>query len=72
MEYQKIINTYDDATNQLSKFRTRIWAEIIESKGKYSNSNLRFKISMIGSILCDYKNAYIPVNKTIAVLNKAS
>ena len=34
----------DNATNQPSKFRTRDWSEINdESKGKYDNSNIRFK-----------------------------
>ena len=28
MEYQKIINTLDDTTNQSSKFRKRNWVEI--------------------------------------------
>ena len=28
MEYQKIANLIDDASNQRSKFRTRNWVEI--------------------------------------------
>ena len=28
MEYQKTANLIDDASNQLSKFRTKIWVEI--------------------------------------------
>ena len=28
MEYKKIINSFDNTTNQLSKFRTRNWVEI--------------------------------------------
>ena len=48
MEYQKIINLINDTTNQPSKFKTRKWVEINdESKGKYDNSNIRFKTSMI-------------------------
>ena len=44
MEYQKTINPLGDTTNQPSKFRTRNCAEINdESKGKYDNSNIRFK-----------------------------
>ena len=36
MEYQKILNLSNDATNQPSKFRTRNWFEIIaESKVRY-------------------------------------
>ena len=73
MEYQKRINLLDDTTNQPSKFRTRNWFEINEeSKGKYDNSNIRFKTSMISSILCHYSNAYILVKRTITVLNTAA
>ena len=28
MEYQKIINSLDDTSNQKSKFRTKNWVEI--------------------------------------------
>ena len=70
MEYQKIINLQDDTTNQPSKFRTRNWVEINnESKGKYDNSNIRFKTSMTRSNLCDYHDAYILVKGTITVPN---
>ena len=66
MEYQKIINLLDDTTNQQSKFRTRNWVEINdESKGRYDNSNIRFKTFMIRSNLCDYSDAYILVKGTI-------
>ena len=52
MEYQRIINLLDDTTNEPSKFRTRNWVEINDqSKGKYDNSNIRFKTSMIRSNL---------------------
>ena len=48
MEYQKIINLVDDTASQPSKFRTKIWVEINhESKGKYDNSGIRFKIHMM-------------------------
>ena len=30
MEYQKIVNLLEDASNQLSKFRTKNWVEIID------------------------------------------
>ena len=59
MEYRKLINLLDDTTNQLSKFRTRNQVENNDSKGKYDNSNIRFKKSMIRSNLCDYSDTYI-------------
>ena len=70
MDYQKIINLLDDTTNQPSKFRARNWVEINdESKGKYDNSNVRFKTSMIRSNLCDYSDAYILVKGNVTVSN---
>ena len=70
MKYQKILNLLDDTTNQSSKFRTRNWVEInYESKGRYDNSNIRFKTFMIRSNLSDYSNSHILVRGTITVLN---
>ena len=68
MEYQKIINLLEDTTNHPSNFRTKNWVETNdESKGKYDNSKIRFKISMVRSNLCYYSDAYILVKGTIAV-----
>ena len=60
MEYQKMINLLDNAMNQPSEFRTRKWVEINDrSQGKYENSRIRFKTSMIRSDLCVYSDPYI-------------
>ena len=40
-----------------------------ESKGRYDNSNARFKTSMIKSSLCGYSDTYILVKGTITVPN---
>ena len=73
MEYQKIINLLDDKTNQPLKFKTRNWVEINdESKGRYDNSNIRFKTSMIRSNLCDYSDPYILVKGIFTVPNTAA
>ena len=73
MEYQKITNLVDDTTNQPSKFRTRDWVKINdESKGRYDNSNIRFKTTPIRSSLCDYSDAYTLVKETITVRNMAT
>ena len=74
MEYQKIANLLDDASNQLSKFRTRNWVKINdESRGTYNvNSQIKFKITMLKSSLCDYSDAYILVKGTITVNNTAA
>ena len=37
MEYQKLANLLEDASNQLSKFRKKNWVEIIdESRATYA------------------------------------
>ena len=74
MEYQKIANLIDDTSNQPSKFRTRNWVEINdESRGAYNvNGQIKFKITMLKSSLCDYSDAYILVKETISVNNTAA
>ena len=69
MEYQKIANLIDDTSNQPSKFRTKNWVEINdESRGTYNvNSQIKFKTTMLKSILCDYSDAYILVKGTITI-----
>ena len=70
MEYQKLVNLLDNTSNQPSKFRTKNWVEINEDvRGVYSpNKQIRFKTSMLRSILCDYSDAYILVRGNITVL----
>ena len=67
MEYQKIANFLDNASNQLSKFRTKNWVEINDDSGETYNANkqIKFKTTMLKSSLCDYNDAYIPVKGTI-------
>ena len=74
MEYQKIANLIDDTSNQPSKFRTKNLVEINnESRGIYNvNSQIKFKTTMLKSILCDYSDAYILVKGTICVNNTAA
>ena len=68
MEYQKIGNLLDSASNQPSKFRTRDWIETNdESSGTYIGNDIRFKITMLRSNLCDYADAYILVTGTITI-----
>ena len=66
MEYQKIANLLDSASNQPSKFRTRNWVKINdENRGRYDSNNIKFKTTMLRSNLCDYADAYIDVKATI-------
>ena len=65
MEYQKISNLLESASDNLSKFRTRNWVEVNdESRGNYADSDIRFKTTMLRSNLCDYADSYILVNGT--------
>ena len=60
--------------NQPIKFRTKYWVEINdESRETYINANqIRFKLSMLKSSLCDYGQAYILVTETITIPNTAA
>ena len=65
MEYQKITNLLDDASNQPSGWN---WVEINdESRGTYTGNSVKFKTTMLRSNLCDYADAYILVNGTITI-----
>ena len=74
MEYQKIVNLLDSASNQPSKFRTKNWIEINDnSRGAYGvNKQNKFKTSMLRSSLCDYSDAYILVKGNISINNTAA
>ena len=74
MEYQKIEDLLDNASNQSFTFRTKNWVEIIdESRGTYAvNKQIKFKTSMLRSSLCDYSDAYILVKGNITVNNTAA
>ena len=68
MEYQKITNLLDNASNQPSKFRTRNWTEINdESRGIYTGNETRSKTTMLRPNSCDYADAYILVKGTITI-----
>ena len=58
MEYQKITNLLEYASNQASKFRTKNWVEInYESRSGYNaNSQIKSKTKMLKSSLCDYSD----------------
>ena len=64
MEYRKIINLLDNAPNRSTKFKTKDWVEINDdTRGMYNtNSQFKFKMSMLKSGLCDYSDTYILVS----------
>ena len=61
MEYEKMINFLNNTPNQTPKFRTKIWIERNDQpRGVYNtNSDIRFKTTMLKSSLCDYSDANI-------------
>ena len=68
MEYQKIANLLESTSHNLSKFRTRNWVEINDdSRGTYTNADIKFKSTMLKSNLCDYADAYIFVKGRITI-----
>ena len=69
MEYQKMINFLHHVSNQPSKVRTKTWIEINDQSIRvYStNSDIRFKTTMLKSILCDYSDACILDKGTITI-----
>ena len=66
MEYQKITNLLDNASNQPCKFKTRKWVEIIDDlRETYTDADIKFKTTMLN--LCDYADAYILAKGTITI-----
>ena len=74
MEYQKIINLLHNTPNQPTKFRTKNWVEINDAvRGTYStNSQIKFKTSMLKSSFSDYSDAYILVSGTITITGEGA
>ena len=74
MEYQKITNLLDNASNQPSKFRTKIWVEINDdSRGIYNvHRQIKFKTTMLKSSIFDYSDAYILVKGTVTFDNTSA
>ena len=70
MERQKIINLFNDSSNEESKFATKKWY-VIDSqttKGKYKQGNtIKFETETIKSSLCDYSDVLILVTGNITV-----
>ena len=50
-----------NASNQLAKFRIKIWIELNDKSPEVYNtgSQIKFKNSMLRSHLCNYSDAYI-------------
>ena len=60
----------ENTSNQPTKFRTKNWVEINDdSRGAYnSNSQIKFKTSVLRTSLCDYSDTYILVSGNITII----
>ena len=69
MKYQKLMNLWDNTPNQPTKFRTKHWVKINDdSRGTYNtNSQFKFKTSILRSSLSYNSNTYILVSGTITI-----
>ena len=72
MEYQKVANLLDNASDQPSKLRTRNWVKRNDKqRWRYSGNNIKFKTTMLGSNSCDYADAYILVKEGTVTITGA-
>ena len=70
MEYQKIVNLLDTASdNDVPRFVTKKWIEVHDqSGGNYSvNKEIGIKTLMFKADLCNYSDAHIFVRGSITV-----
>ena len=63
----------DKYIKQWSKFRTKKWVDLNDESRETCNTNsqIKFKTTIVKSSLCDYSGAYILVKGTIAIPNTA-
>ena len=71
MEYQKIINLLDNTPNQPPLFKTKTLVQKNgDSRGTCStNSQTKYKTSMLRRSLCNYSDTYILVKETMTIPN---
>ena len=71
MEFQKIANFLDtsSADKDLPRFVTKTWVEVYDQSEKNYNLNkeIRIKMSILRSDLCDFSDGYIVVEGDITL-----
>ena len=71
MNQGKIINLLDNTPNQSTKLRTKLVELNDTSRGTCNtNSQIKFKASMVRSSLCVYSYAYMLVSGIVTVPNR--
>ena len=68
------VNLLDNTPNEPFKFRTKNWVKTNDDSWATCNTNsqIKFKTSMLKSSLCDYSYAYILAKGTITAPNMAA
>ena len=74
MKQKKIIDLLHNTPNHPFNFKAKDWVKInYGSRERYNEDNqIRFKISMLRSSLCEYSDVYILVKRTITVTEKTA
>ena len=69
MEYQEIINFSDNTTNRQTKLRTKNWVKVNDNSHgtRNTNSQFKFKTSVLRSSLIEYSDANMLVNGNIRI-----
>ena len=72
IEYQKITKLLGTTLDEIPRFITKNWVEVLDQSGsaddRYkTNKQIRFKTSMIRSDFYDYSDAYIVVKGDITL-----
>ena len=69
MEYQKTIDLLDTAPSTMLRFNIKKWIEIYDQSGGTYNARkqIRFKMFIPRSDLCQYSDVYIFFKGTITV-----
>ena len=71
MKYQKITNLLGNTSDKVPRFITKKWIKVHDQSRETHNTNtqIRFKTSMLRSDVCNYSDAYIVVKGKITVTN---
>ena len=71
MEFQKIVSFLDTTSDDkdLPRFITKKWIEVYDQSGRNykANKEIRIKILMLRSVLCNFNDAYIVVKGDITL-----
>ena len=70
MEYKRIANLLNTIPDEVPRFITKKWIEVHDQSETSFNTKkqIRFKVSVLKSDLCDYNDAYIVVKGTITFI----